>query len=294
MEGKHIDKMTPVVVWASRLSVIATGLAVTLLNNALRQMSSLTGISSTVGIWLLWSIALLCTLVPSSSALTAIRLALPTIFVIVAAAAVAIGISSGVAAALAISLLASLLIFSGDIGDSFVQLAAYGDERRYLLRCPPAMLLVQVLSWLVWLTLTIVAINLLASDALILGAIVAIVALLLAIVLPRRFHRFSRRWLVSVPAGLVIHDHVVLAETAMFMNNAVIEVGIDLAPSEAADLSGKCSGVGLLIALKDFDTVVLAATPKTPGGSAIHVKSMRVCPTRPGRAITELTSAPSA
>jgi len=294
MAGKHIDKMAPVVVWASRLSVIATGLAVPLLNNALRQMSSLTGISSTVGIWLLWSIALLCTLVPSSSALTAIRLALPTIFVIVAAAAVAIGISSGVAAALAISLLASLLIFSGDIGDSFVQLAAYGDERRYLLRCPPAMLLVQVLSWLVWLTLTIVAINLLAGDALILGAIVAIVALLLAIVLPRRFHRFSRRWLVSVPAGLVIHDHVVLAETAMFMNNAVIEVGIDLAPSEAADLSGKCSGVGLLIALKDFDTVVLAATPKTPGGSAIHVKSMRVCPTRPGRAITELTSAPSA
>lgn len=294
MEGKHIDKMTPVIVWASRLSVIATGLAVPLLNNALRQMSSLTGISSTVGIWLLWSVALLCTLVPSSSALTAIRLALPTIFVIVAAVAVAIGISSGVAAALAISLLTSLLIFSGDIGDSFVQLAAYGDERRYLLRCPPAMLLVQVLSWLVWLTLTIVAINLLASDALILGAIVAIAALLLAIVLPRRFHRFSRRWLVSVPAGLVIHDHVVLAETAMFMNNAVIEVGIDLAPSEAADLSGKCSGVGLLIELKDFDTVVLAATPKTPGGSAIHVKSMRVCPTRPGRAITELTSAPSA
>jgi len=294
MEGKHIDKMTPVVVWASRLSVIATGLAVPLLNNALRQMSSLTGISSTVGIWLLWSIALLCTLVPSSSALTAIRLALPTIFVIVAAVAVATGISSGVAAALAISLLASLLIFSGDIGDSFVQLAAYGDERRYLLRCPPAMLLVQVLSWLVWLTLTIVAINLLASDALILSAIIAIAALLLAIILPRRFHRFSRRWLVSVPAGLVIHDHVVLAETAMFMNNAVIEVGIDLAPSEAADLSGKCSGIGLLIALKDFDTVVLAATPKTPGGSAIHVKSMRICPTRPGRAITELTSAPSA
>lgn len=289
-----MDKTTPVVVWASRLSVIATGLAVPLLNNALRQMSSPTGISSTVAIWLLWSIALLCTLVPSSSALTAIRLALPTIFVIVAAVAVAIGVSSGIVAALAISLLASLLIFSGDIGNSFVQLSAYGDERRFLLRCPPAMLLVQVLSWLVWLTLAIFAINLLASDALILGAIVAIAALLLTIVLPRRFHRFSRRWLVSVPAGLVIHDHVVLAETAMFMNNAIIEIGVDLAPSEAADLSGKCPGVGLLIALKDFDTVVLAATPKTPGGSAIHVKSMRVCPTRPGRALTELTSAPSA
>jgi hypothetical protein len=294
MKGEHVGKTTPAVVWASRLSVIATGLAVPLLNNALRQMSSLTGISSTVGIWLLWSIALLCTLVPSSSALTAIRLALPTIFVIVAAVAITSDITSGVAAALAISLLSSLFIFSGDIGNSFVQLAAYGDERRYLLRCPPAMLLVQILSWLVWLALAIVAINLLASDAAIIGAAATIAALLLTIVLPRRFHRFSRRWLVSVPAGLVIHDHVVLAETAMFMNNAVVEIGIDLAPSEAADLSGKCSGVGLLITLKDFDTVVLAATPKTPGGSAIHVKSMRVCPTRPGRAITELTSAPSA
>ena len=294
MKGEHVGKTTPAVVWASRLSVIATGLAVPLLNNALRQMSSLTGISSTVGIWLLWSIALLCTLVPSSSALTAIRLALPTIFVIVAAVAITSDMTSGVAAALAISLLSSLFIFSGDIGNSFVQLAAYGDERRFLLRCPPAMLVVQVLSWLVWVALAIVAINLLASDALILGAFVAVAALLLTIALPRRFHRFSRRWLVSVPAGLVIHDHVVLAETAMFMNNAVVKIGVDLAPSEAADLSGKCSGVGLLIALKDFDTVVLAATPKTPGGSAIHVKSMRVCPTRPGRAIIELTSAPSA
>jgi hypothetical protein len=100
--------------------------------------------------------------------------------------------------------------------------------------------------------------------------------------------------LVSVPAGLVIHDHVVLAETAMFMQNAVIEIGLDSGQSEAADLSGKCAGTGLVITLKDFDTVVFAGTPKTPGGSAIHVKSMRVCPTRPGRALTELTSAPSA
>jgi hypothetical protein len=202
--------------------------------------------------------------------------------------------SGGVAGALAISLLASLLVMSAEIGNSFIQLAAYGDERRYLLRCPPAMLVVQILSWLVWLTLTIVAINLFDNKTYVLGVIVAIAAIFLTIALPRRFHRFSRRWLVSVPAGLVIHDHVVLAETAMFMHNAVIEIGIETAQTEAADLSGKCSGLGLVITLNDFDTVVFAATPKTPGGSAIHVKSMRVCPTRPGRAVIELTSAPSA
>ena len=294
MGRKDGNNLTLVLLWASRLSVIATGLTVPFLNNALQQMSSVTGTFSTVAIWALWSIALLSTLVPSSTALTAIRLALPSISVIVGAVAIAIGVSSGVVGALAISVLASLLVMSAEIGNSFVQLAAYGDERRFLLRCPPAMLVVQVLSWLVWVALTIVAINLLASDALILGAIVAIVALLLTIALPRRFHRFSRRWLVSVPSGLVIHDHVVLAETAMFMHNAVINIGIETAQSEAADLSGKCAGIGLVITLKDFDTVVFAATPKTPGGSAIHVKSMRVCPNRPGRAITELTSAPSA
>ena len=33
--------------------------------------------------------------------------------------------------------------------------------------------------------------------------------------LPRRWHQLSRRWLVFVPAGLVVHDPVVLADTLM-------------------------------------------------------------------------------
>ena len=34
-------------------------------------------------------------------------------------------------------------------------------------------------------------------------------------VFPRRWHLLSRRWLVFVPAGVVVHDRVVLAETLM-------------------------------------------------------------------------------
>ena len=294
MKAKQADSMTTVLIWASRVSVVATGLVVPFLNSSLKQMSSLTGISSAVGIWLLWAIALLCILVPSSATLTAIRLALPTLSVIVTSVAASIGMSTGVAGALAISILASFLVMSGEVGNTFVQLSAYGDERRYLLRCPPAMLVVQILSWLVWLSFSLGAINLLESEIWVAGGITAAIAVALAVVLPQRFHRFSRRWLVAVPAGIVIHDHMVLAETAMFMNNDVVQISTETAQSEAADLSGKCTGLGLVIVLKDFDTVVFAATPKTPGGTAIHVKSMRVCPTRPGRALTELTSAPSA
>ena len=272
MDKKQADNLTAALIWASRVSVVATGLVVPLLTSSLQQMSSLTGISSTVGIWVLWAVALLSTLVPSSSTLTAILLSLPTLSVIVGAVAVFSVMSSGVAVALAISILASLLAMSGEVGNSFVQLAAYGDERRYLLRCQPALLIVQVLSWLVWLSFCFVTVNLLASEIWVIGAITAAIAVALAVVLPQRFHRFSRRWLVVVPAGIVIHDHVVLAETAMFMNNAIVQISTETTKSEAADLSGKCPGLGLVIVLKDFDTIVLAATPKTPGGSAIHVK----------------------
>ena len=50
---------------------------------------------------------------------------------------------------------------------------------------------------------------------------------------PRRWHQLSRRWLVFVPAGLVVHDPVVLAETLMVPRRQIVgrsrlvEVGPD-------------------------------------------------------------------
>ena len=58
MGRKDGNNLTLVLLWASRLSVVATGLTVPFLNNALQQMSSVTGTFSTVAIWALWSIAL--------------------------------------------------------------------------------------------------------------------------------------------------------------------------------------------------------------------------------------------
>lgn len=280
--------LTPLLVWSTRIAVVALGLIVALLDSSLDLLSTPPRLITTVVLWALWATSLLGILVPSSISLTALRLAVPMINVIIAAVAVAHSWSVSVTMALVIAVIATVLVFSADIGNYFVQLTAYGDEQRFLLRCPASLQMVQILSWLTWVALGLITVCTIAAENYIIAVITGGGVAALSYILPPRFHRFSRRWLVSVPAGLVIHDHVMLAETAMFMRTAVTEVALieSDAASELADMSGKCSGLGLAIVLKDFDTVVLASTAKNPGGSAIHVKSLWVCPTRPGRALS--------
>ena len=64
-------------------------------------------------------------------------------------------------------------------------------------------------------------------------------------------------------------------------------VGDAPADTEAADLTGNALGRALEIRLTDASTVVLAGSPSKPGGTALHVRSILVSPTRPGRVITE-------
>jgi hypothetical protein len=155
------------------------------------------------------------------------------------------------------------------------------------------MIVIQVLAWCVWVS-TITATTLFAIDrSWVVAAILGAAAITLSWLLPKRFHRYSRRWFVQVPAGLVIHDHVVLAETAMFLASNVRAVDtVTMGDNDAADLTGGCRGTALRVTLADFETVVLAATRTDPGGKAIHVKSMTVCPSRPGRTLGEMTTPP--
>ena len=78
----------------------------------------------------------------------------------------------------------------------------------------------------------------------------------------------------------------------MFMKQSIAHIGIETngENSEAADLSGGCRGPSITIALHEFDKVILAATKKNPGGKALHVQTIRVCPTRVARTLQELTS----
>jgi len=242
-------------------------------------------------LWGAWGIVLLSVLVPSATSLTAVRLLLPAMAGL-AVVRLVDGTDPGVWLGLGVALLACVLVAAAEVGEHFVQSSAYGDERRFTLRCPRPMSMVLVLSWLVWFGSIFAAMALLLGNEpgdepsgtrIAVGIACAVVGLISSIALPRRFHRFSRRWLVYVPAGLVVHDHVALAETAMFSVRDVVRLE-PVARTDEADLSAGCSGVGLAVELGDFDTVVRAATPSTPGGTAVHVRTLWVCPSRPGRA----------
>jgi hypothetical protein len=109
----------------------------------------------------------------------------------------------------------------------------------------------------------------------------------LAYAFARRCHRLSRRFLVFVPSGVVVHDHMVLTDTCMFRRSDVAGLSLAMAETEAADITGKALGNAVEISLHDFDTVVLAATPRKPGGTALHVRALLVSPSRPGAVLAE-------
>ena len=276
-------------IWLLRLATFASGSTVFLLGDRLDELSNGATLLTTIVLWATWALILLCVLVPSSLALTGLRLLAPahlTITAIVSIGDLGDRPSTLSIVALVPTLLAVLSAFSADVGTEFVQSSAYGDEIRTLLLPPIPFLAVLVISWMLWVASGVVGSLALTREAWVAGGILVAVTVALTAVLPPRFHRFSRRWIVIVPAGLVVHDHVVLAETAMFTRASIRSVASTRRDDDAADLSGRRGGTGVEVQLTDFETVVLAATPSTPGGSALHVKTFWVRPSRPGRLIS--------
>lgn len=232
-----------------------------------------------------WTMGVIAMAIPAVTSLTAVRLIVP-VSVPVSVVALGGGADTGPGVAfVAASVLASFAAFSADLGRTFVQASAYGEEDRHLLRPPAAYALASIVSWVIWAGLVIGAPLLLAGERWILGCSAAAGALAGAILGWPRWHRLSRRWFVVVPIGVVIHDELVLAQTVMLRRGEL--AGLRLAPAgtEAADLSGPASGHAVEITTNEPTTAVFAATPKTPGGTAIHLRACLVAPSRPGQAL---------
>lgn len=278
------------VLWVMRLAVVALAFTVSLLDSRLDALHDETSLVATIALWTLWAGLLLSVLVPSSTSLTALRLIAPThtavSLMVVGTDNTGLSVWPAIAA-VTISVMATVAALSGDTGRYYVQVSAYGDERRFLLSCPPQMIAVQTLTWMIWLAAAAVAaISLTGDDVsptrLIIGGLGTALTGFGFLILPQRFHRFSRRWLVWVPAGIVLHDPVVLAETAMMARQSIRDVRL-WSPGdepEPLNVTGGRLRPGVVIALREIETMILSATPDHPGGHAMHVQSFLVRPTR--------------
>lgn len=270
-------------VWLSRLLWVAVAISgAWSIGDAVDARSSALRWTVAAAAWAVWGVGVVTLVVPSALGLTTVRM-VGALTCAVAAVSWIGGASAGAGITFVFgALLFAIVVFSATFGQQCVQASAYGDEHRFLLRPPAAFLVPIVVFGAVWCAALISAPLMLASRSWVAGTALAALAVLTTWLMLPRFHILSRRWLVLVPAGIVVHDHVVLAETLMVSRRDVAGVQLALTGTEAADLTGPAAGHAIEVELRAMATATLAPTRAAPRGRALHLQSFLVAPTRPG------------
>lgn len=239
-----------------------------------------------VGAWTIWTMGLVAAFVPRTLGLTYLRIVGPAVFVVGVWAALASDGTATAGAAAASAAAAVVVVLLPATGDLFVNGSAYGDERRFALRPPAALLFGPVQGvWALVVVGTAAGPLLLADGRWVAGAIATVIGFPVAWLGSRSLHQLSRRWLVMVPAGLVVHDPtVVVAQLLRRRDIAVLRPApID---SGALDLTGGAPGLALEVQLREAATLEL----RRRGGDrprVVHATAVMVTPTRPGSVLQE-------
>jgi len=225
--------------------------------------------------WLGWGVGLLATLAPRPAGLTALRAVAPAAAVAAVASAVG-GHASTVAAVGAVVATAIATVLAADPAFGLVAAngVAYGDERRYPLRVPPALFLGPLPLTRAFLVAGLGAGPLLLADGSIgPGVAATVVGVPVAFVAARVLHRLSRRWLVLVPAGVVVVDRMTLADNVLFPREHVARLRALAAASPPGDVIDLRLGATWGSLLLEFDEPAELLRAGRPGRGAETVNA---------------------
>lgn len=271
--------------WALRVAwAVLPFTAGAALGDALDPRSRPVQLVASVLLWAVWGVVLAATLVPHPISLTVVRCAAPAGAAVAVAAAV-----DGYGSPLAVSTtaLAMGLAFLPEIGTLFVNGPAYPNERRFLLRAPAPLLLgMLAVVWALAVGGPVVGLFLVAARRWVAGGLVLAAGVPLAVVLARAVHGLSRRWLVFVPAGVVLHDPITLADPVLFRKQLIVSLGPADAATTALDLTQTAPGLALELALTE-EVPLLRAKPGKRLGEAASPSRLLITPTRPGAVLRE-------
>ena len=194
----------------------------------------------------------------------------------------------GPTVALLLMIAVSATAFSARYGAVHAQAAAYGHERRHLLRPPIAVLAPLALVWLVVAALGAVAVR---GEQLAVSLSTAALFIALAIFMLRRALVLSRRWLVFVPAGIAVHDPLLLRDTFMVRSHDVRALRESDSSTEAFDITGTTWGTPLELVLSHPHDVSLSPFGARLSGTLdrLHVTALVVAPSRPEQALSDLS-----
>jgi hypothetical protein len=286
IEAMELSRLFP---WTIRVAWLALPFAAgPAYGAALHPHSEAVRLAATVVLWAGWAAVLVGTLVPHPIGLTALRLSVPAAFAAaIAAAATGRPSSLAITAALAITAVDLVLAFAPATGALYVNGPAYPNERRYPLRPPGPLLLGPLeLSAVVTVGAPLAGILLLAARAWVVGGVVMVIGSALAYVLGRSLHCLSRRWLVFVPAGVVLHDPLTLLDPVLFPRSTIETMRPAPAGSDSLDLTQGALGLAVeLVLLVKVD--MTRVKPGQVGGEQGASARLLFTPTRPGQVLAE-------
>ena len=204
--------------------------------------------------WTLWFVGLVAAAIPSPVGLTVLRLLAPGLVAWPLLIGTLEGFESRHLVAAAYGALVVAVAFTSAIGDVMINGSAYGSERRMALRAPGFALLGPIQG--IWLAMfaSTTALWLCAVDGnwpVTVG--LGLVAVGVSWAGWRILHQLARRWLVFVPAGFVIHDHLMAVDSILLRRTMVTAMGPASTDGldEAADLSGRAPGLALGVSLSE-------------------------------------------
>jgi hypothetical protein len=241
-----------------------------------------------VGCWVVWAAVVVAALIPRALSLTVVRVVVPATVpaALWAGAAADDASTAATVSGLAAAGLVAAAVFFAPVGEAFVDGSSYGDERRMPLRPPGVLLLGPIeIAWVLAVIGATAGPLLLADRRWIAGGAATAVGLPVALLAGRALHRMARRWLVFVPAGFVVHDHLVLAEPMLFPRSLVTAIGIAAKDTHATDLTAGALGVALEARLAEATSIAPARRDRAV--DTVEITTFLVSPSRPGAALLE-------
>lgn len=269
----------------------------TLVGDGLGPHSQPVQLVGTALAWGTWAVGLVGTLVPHPIALTALRVSGALVAVVTVWWSVtAVGATANRALGAAVAVGALGLACSAIVGHRGVNGPAYPNERRFLLR-PPGFLLfgpIAVATALVGMAI-VTGPMLLAARQWAAGALATAVGAAAAFVASRSLHGLSKRFVVFVPAGFVLHDLSAARDPMLFPRAKVERIRPAPADTDSLDLTQRALGLAVEVILTEKFEVTLRHSPNADGrrhGMPEKGATARflVSPTRPGRLLQEAKS----
>jgi len=232
-----------------------------------------------------WTLVWVAMLIPRITTLTAARIGVPAA-VVVAGLTLATGDQSVWAMLFVLAAVAAVAALANPVTiDAFVDGSSYGPERRFALRTPPLTALVAVPpTWIVAVALAVVPPFAVVGN-LVVALIVAVAWVVTVRWAVRSLHLPARRWVVFVPAGMVLSDPLLLTDRVLFPRRNVAAIGPAYASTDATDLSQGAIGLALQLDLTEPFAIPLVdrtAPPDAAGEKTVSTDRIVFAVLRPG------------